>query len=76
VLAMTLKLVMMLDHVALCAMAAAAALVFYGVLLLKMNKIYDPEEQAGNKRLKWIIGIMTVLLIIGVVPSTRHYLLL
>jgi hypothetical protein len=76
VLAMTLKLVMVLDHVALCAMAAAAALVFYGVLLLKMNKIYDPEEQAGNKRLKWIIGIMTVLLIIGVAPSTRQSLLL
>jgi hypothetical protein len=76
VLATTLKVIMVLDHVAMCAIAGAASLVFYGVLLLKMNKITDPEEKAGNKRLKWIIGIMTVLLIIGVVPSTRHYLLL
>jgi hypothetical protein len=76
VLATTLKLVMALDHVALCTMAAAASLVFYGLLCHKMNERTDPEEKAGNKRLKWIIGIMTMLLIIGVLPSTRHFLLL
>ena len=76
VLATTLKVIMVLDHVGLCLIAGAASLVFYGRLLVQMNEITDPEEKAGNKRLKWIIGIMTVLLIIGVVPSTRHYLLL
>lgn len=76
VLATTLKVIMVLDHVGLCLIAGAASSFFYGRLLVQMNEITDPEEKAGNKRLKWIIGIMTVLLIIGVVPSTRHYLLL